>query len=67
MYEMAQRRNMLQEATEDDPTGGWAHDPFDYSTTGFVMNTSELSDFDEQFPGHPLTMARELLRSIAEL
>jgi hypothetical protein len=67
VYEMAQRRDMLQEATEDDPTGGWAHDPFDYSTTGFVMNMSELSDFDEQFPCHPLTMARELLRSIAEL
>ena len=40
---------------------------FSTSTTGFVMNMSELPDFDQQFPGHPLTMARELLRSIAEL
>ena len=29
------------------------------------MNMSELPDFDEQFPNHPLTMARELLRNIA--
>lgn len=66
VYEIAMRRNMLGEPTAEDPTGGWAHDPFDYSTTGFVMNMSELPDFDEQFPGHPLTMARELLRSIAD-
>ena len=65
VYEMAQRGNMLHEPTEDDSTGGWAHDPFDYSTKGFVMNMSELPDFDEQFPGHPLTMARELLRNIS--
>lgn len=56
---------MLHAPTQDDPTGGWAHDPFDHSTTGFVMNMSELPDFDEQFPSHPLTMARELLRNIA--
>lgn len=65
VYEMAQRHNMLHEPTPDDPTGGWAHDPFDHSTTGFVMNMSELPDFDRQFPGHPLTMARDLLRTIA--
>lgn len=67
VYEMAQRHNMLHESTPDYPTGGWAHDPYDHSTTGFVMNMSELPDFDEQFPSHPLTLARELLRSIAEL
>ena len=67
VYEMSQRRNMLQEPTEDDRTGGWTHGPYDHSTTGFVMNMSELPDFDQQFPSHPLTMARELLRSIAEL
>ncbi|MDV3136669.1 hypothetical protein [Mycobacterium sp. 29Ha] len=66
VYEMAQRHNMLHEPTAGDPTGGWAHDPFDHSTTGFVMNMSELPDFDEQFPSHPLTMTRELLRNIAD-
>ena len=65
VYEMATRRNMLSEPTEDDPTGGWAHDPFDHSTAGFVMNMSELPDFDDQFPSHPLSMARELLRGVA--
>ena len=57
---------MLHEPTPDDPTGGWAHDPYDHSTTGFVMNMSELPDFDQQFPGHPLTLARELLQNIAD-
>lgn len=66
VYEMARRQNMLREPTQDDPTGGWAHDPFDHSMAGFVMNMSELSDFDGQFPNHPLTMARELLRNIAD-
>ena len=66
VHEMAQRGNMLRETTADDPTGGWAHDPFDHSTTGFVMNMSELPDFDTQFPNHPLTLARELLRNISD-
>lgn len=66
VYEMARRQSMIHDPTTDDPTGGWAHDPFDYSTHGFVMNMSELPDFDEQFPGHPLSLARELLRNIAE-
>lgn len=60
---MASCQNLLNEPTEDDPTGGWAHDPFDNSTTGFVMNISELPDFDQQFPHQPLTMARELFRN----
>jgi hypothetical protein len=30
------------------------------------MNMSELSDFDQQFAGHPLTLARELLQTIAD-
>ena len=66
VYEMARSNNMGGEPTADDPSGGWAHDPFDYSTTGFVMNMSELPRFDERFPAHPLSMARELLRSIAD-
>lgn len=65
VYEMARQAKMLGDPTPDDPSGGWARDPYDGSTTGFVMNMSELPDFDEQFPGHPLSMARELLRSVA--
>lgn len=63
-YEIAKRNNMRGEPTEDDSTGGWAHDPFGHSATGFVMNVSDLPDFDLQFPNHPLTMARELLRTV---
>jgi hypothetical protein len=46
VHEMAQRHNMLHEPTPDDPNGAWVHDPYDHSTTGFVMNMSELPDFD---------------------
>lgn len=67
VYEMAQRSNMLEEPTADDPTGGWARDPFDHSNRGFVMNMSELPDFDKQFPNHPLTLARALLRNISDI
>lgn len=66
VYEVAMRHNWVTPPNEEDPTGGWAHDPYDGSTAGFVMNMSELPDFDQQFPGHPLTMARELLRSVAD-
>lgn len=66
VYEVAMRRNWVTAPNDENPTGGWAHDPYDGSTTGFVMNMSELPDFDQQFPGHPLTMARELLQSVAD-
>lgn len=64
VYEMARRRDLLVEPTADDPTGGWARDPYSGVKTGFVMNMSELSDFDERLPSHPLSMARELLASV---
>ena len=65
VYEIARQNDWLDEPTADDPMGGWARDPFTGSRTGFVMNMSELPRFDEQFLAHPLSMARELLRSIA--
>jgi hypothetical protein len=39
-------------------------DPYNGSTTAFVMNMSELRDFDEHFPTHPVWMAWELLASV---
>lgn len=52
---------MPLDETTDDPTGGWARDPYTGSSTGFVMNISELPDFDGQCPAHPLSMAREVV------
>lgn len=32
--------------------------------TGFVTIMSELSEFDQQFPYHPLTLTRELVQRV---
>lgn len=43
----------------------WVCDPYDPSYAhGKPMNMSEQESFDEQFPGHPLSMCRELVRAI---
>ena len=40
---------------------GWGKDPYDSSyTRGVLMNRSEDPAFDEMFPEHPLSIAREL-------
>ncbi len=46
---------------------GWFCDPYDPEyKKGVLMNTSEQKEFDTHFPGHPLTMARELVAYICE-
>lgn len=64
VYEIARQNDWLQEPTADDPMGGWARDPYTGLRTGFVMNMSELPDFDGQFPAHPLSMAREVIGAV---
>lgn len=64
VYEIARQRDWITEPTTDDPTGGWARDPYTGVRTGFVMNMSELPEFDGQFPTHPLSMAREVLGAV---
>ncbi len=64
VYEIARQNNWLHEPTADDPMGGWARDPYTELKTGFVMNMSELPDFDGQFPAHPLSMAREVIGAV---
>jgi hypothetical protein len=45
----------------------WFQDPYDSEfKKGFLMNFSERSEFDEQFPHHPLSEARALVRFIVE-
>ena len=62
-YEMCRRQNLV--GTEDDPFAGWARDPYDDSIReGALMNLSEREEFDEQFPGFPLSMCREFVRAL---
>lgn len=42
-------------------------DPYDPEIeTGFLMHLCEAASFDELFPAHPLSLARELVRFFAE-
>lgn len=44
---------------------GWNIDPIeDHPVDGFPMNLSELEDFDEHFPMHPLSELRSLARFV---
>ena len=62
-YEMCRRQNLV--GTEEDPFAGWARDPYDGSIReGALMNLSECEEFDEQFPGFPLSMCREFVRTL---
>lgn len=46
---------------------GWSSDPYDPTfMKGALMNLSENEQYDAQFPGHPLTIIRKLLREITE-
>lgn len=49
----------------DDPMAGWAEDPYDATiTNGALMNLSEKEEYDELFPGFPLSMCREFINCI---
>lgn len=52
---------------ENDILHGWLEDPYDKSyTKGVLMNLSEKEEFDEIFPDHPLTQAREFVNFIID-
>lgn len=52
---------------DEDPFAGWVKDPYDDSViTGARMNLSEQEEFDEKFPGFPLSMCRELVKCLIE-
>lgn len=65
VYDLCRREGLVGNA--DDPFAGWARDPYDESVTeGALMNLSEDEQFDEYFPGFPLTMCREFVRGLEE-
>ncbi len=53
--------------TMDQVRENWTRDPYDPTyKRGFLMNLSEDAKLDEQFPHHPLSEARALVRFIVE-
>lgn len=45
----------------------WFEDPYDPDCKqGTLMNKAELEKYDHEFPEHPLSIARSLIRSITE-
>ncbi len=46
---------------------GWVRDPYDPSyTEGALMNLSEMEEYDETFPNHPLSQARKVVKFLIE-
>ncbi len=51
----------------EDPYDGWASDPYDSTyKEGFLMNLSEDEIYDDLFPNHPLSKAREFVEFILD-
>lgn len=59
LFEYFQR--LKAEGKIDDETP-WLHDPFNPNNEGFAAHWGEQENFDESFPDHPLSRARETLR-----
>ncbi len=65
VYDLCRRQGLV--GNEDDPFAGWTRDPYDDSITeGALMNLSEQEQFDEYFPGFPLSMCREFVRALEQ-
>ena len=46
---------------------GWMRDPFDEDwKKGVLMSVSELEEFDQFFPGFPLTLCREFIGALID-
>ena len=53
--------------TDEDPFAGWMSDPYDEDwKKGVLMNVSELEEFDQFFPGFPLTLCREFIGALID-
>lgn len=58
VYEIYRKKGYFQ----NDQHDGWNRDPYDSKCKeGFLMNLSEQKEFDDMFPDHPLSEARELI------
>ena len=58
---------MMQEGKVSPDMSGWMCDPYDKDyKNGVLMNLSEQLQFDQVFPEHPLSIARQLVYYIRE-
>lgn len=65
VYSVLKNENVV--GCDEDPTEGWSKDPYDPNyKKGVLMNLSEQEVYDEQFPGFPLSMCREMVRTLKE-
>ena len=63
VYELCRRNGSV--GSDNDPFTGWKLDPYDCADKdGLMMNLSEQEQYDEHFPAHPLSMCRELIRTL---
>ena len=66
VYAICRNEGLLGDDGEN-PLAGWTQDPYDAEITkGALMNLSEQEQFDEQFPGFPLSMCREFINCVVE-
>jgi len=67
VFEFCRRENIVRVEEVDGKMNiiGWNEDPYDKNyKKGFLMNLSEKREFDEKFPFHPLSEARNLLKDL---
>ena len=63
VYELCCRQNLV--GSKDDPFEGWICDPYDSNIkSGTLMNLSEQEQYDDKFPGFPLSMCREFVKNL---
>jgi len=62
VYELARKEGKIKSGLDE-----WAFDPYDSNyTKGFLLNLSENRQFDEIFPLHPLTEARNFIKNLLD-
>ena len=65
VYAMLHNEKLIGD--EENPLAGWMKDPYDENVKkGALMNLSEQEQFDETFPGFPLSMCREFIKCVTE-
>lgn len=69
VFELVRRTREI--SVGDDGPGGWFVDPYDPGLTlddGYVLaNLSESRDYDDRFPKHPLSQARDMVDAVIAL
>ena len=63
VYALCRRENVVGD--EKNPFADWTCDPYEVSyKKGALMNLSEQEKYDDMFPGFPLSICREVVRTL---